>query len=320
MSREADPRVLSIQSHVVRGYVGNKSATLALQSLGVEVDPLNNLQFSNSKGYKHCQGQVLDAQQVSDIADGLEKNGFLGDYSHILTGYIGSESAGLGVEELYQKMKQRNPNLVYILDPVLGDNGRMYVSESISSVMRDRLLPLADMITPNQFELGVLADMVPESVEQCFSCMEALHHMGPRFVVVTSVDFNSGAASEDKCKNLQLLVSSSEEEPVSRFVITFPKIEAYYQGTGDLFTSLLCGWCALGGPLTTESVLKACEQSVAALQETLLITQQHPGSSPFELNVLKSRHCFSHPSSHFKAEEFLGPPADQGREDTAPME
>ena len=127
------------------------------------------------------------------------------------------------------------------------------------------------------------------------------------------------------------------------------------------FTSLLCGWCALGGPLTTESVLKACEQSVAALQETLLITQQHPGSSPFgehpspactvvratagswgacvcldeigidmvffgegacgaELNVLKSRHCFSHPSSHFKAEEFLGPPADQGREDTAPME
>lgn len=126
-----------------------------------------------------------------------------------------------------------------VLDPVLGDNGRMYVSESISSVMRDRLLPLADMITPNQFELGyvtgtdatrladvdsrlsplvadiphllcrVLADMVPESVEQCFSCMEALHHMGPRFVVVTSVDFNSGAASEDKCKNLQLLVSFS---------------------------------------------------------------------------------------------------------------
>uniref|UniRef100_T1GRQ4 pyridoxal kinase n=1 Tax=Megaselia scalaris TaxID=36166 RepID=T1GRQ4_MEGSC len=116
-------RVLSIQSHVVHGYVGNKSATFPLEVLGFEVDAINSVQFSNHTGYKVVKGQVLQEKELADLFEGLEKNNLLQHYSHLLTGYIGNASFLRQVSAIVKKLREINPNLIYVCDPVMGDNG-----------------------------------------------------------------------------------------------------------------------------------------------------------------------------------------------------
>ncbi len=163
-------RVLSIQSHVVSGYVGNKSATFPLQLLGFEVDAINSVQvritvreieipmsffglwqFSNHTGYEHgVHGQVLDDAQLRVLIDGLALND-LDNYSHVINGYIGSDSFLKQTGETIKKLKEKNPNLIYVCDPVMGDTGPgWYVPKTLLPIYRDEILPLADVCVPNQ--------------------------------------------------------------------------------------------------------------------------------------------------------------------------
>ncbi|KAJ4960578.1 hypothetical protein NE237_020488 [Protea cynaroides] len=148
-------RVLSIQSHVVRGYVGNKSAVFPLQLLGFDVDPINSVQFSNNTGYPTFKGQALNGQQLWDLIEGLEANELL-YYSHLLTGYIGSVSFLETVLQAVNKLHSVNPKLTYVCDPVMGDEGKLYVPQELVSVYRERVVPVASMLTPNQFEAELL--------------------------------------------------------------------------------------------------------------------------------------------------------------------
>jgi pyridoxine kinase len=119
----SDKRVLSIQSHVVSGYAGNKCAVFPLQLHGFEVDVINSVQFSNHTGHKGgVRGTRLDIKDLNDLVEGLELNDLL-EYSHILTGYCGDVSFLRGIVQLVKKLKEKNPNLVYVCDPVLGDDG-----------------------------------------------------------------------------------------------------------------------------------------------------------------------------------------------------
>lgn len=154
-------RVLSIQSHVVCGYVGNRSATFPLQLLGWEVDVVNTVQFSNHTGFGRWGGSALDADHLDDLFAGLDENGLL-RYARVLTGYCPGPRALRVVERLVRRMRTVNPDLLYVLDPVMGDMDRgMYVDPDVLPIYRD-MLPLASMITPNQFEAQyVLPHRVP---------------------------------------------------------------------------------------------------------------------------------------------------------------
>ncbi|KAG8384152.1 hypothetical protein BUALT_Bualt04G0088500 [Buddleja alternifolia] len=172
-------RVLSIQSHTVQGYVGNKSAVFPLQLLGFDVDPINSVQFSNHTGkllislhsnslrpetrweviwYPTFKGQVLNGDQLWDLIEGLEANNLL-YYTHLLTGYIGSVSFLNTVLKVVDKLRSINPGLTYVCDPVLGDEGKLYVPQELVSVYREKVVPVASMLTPNQFEAEQLTGL-----------------------------------------------------------------------------------------------------------------------------------------------------------------
>ena len=169
-------RVLSIQSHVVSGYVGNKAAVFPLQLLGFDVDFVNSVHFSCHTGYEFFpHGEVMNGEQLRTILKGLELNGLLGTEKNnninndndddndndngdaddaigsILTGYIGSVSFLEAVVEVVDTVRKYNPNARFVCDPVLGDNGRFYVPKELVDVYRNVVIPKADVVTPNQF-------------------------------------------------------------------------------------------------------------------------------------------------------------------------
>nr|XP_027210607.1 pyridoxal kinase-like isoform X2 [Penaeus vannamei] len=183
-------RVLSIQSHVVSGYVGNKSACFPLQVLGFEVDTINSVQFSNHTGYKSFKGQVLDNNQLGDLIEGLKSNG-IDFYSHLLTGYIGSKSFLEKVKSVVEHLKTVNPNLIYVCDPVMGDHGKMYVPEDLLPVYREHIVPLADIITPNQYEAELLSGRKIKNEGDALEVMKWFHDQGAKTVVLSSTELGS---------------------------------------------------------------------------------------------------------------------------------
>ncbi|CAC5376074.1 pdxK [Mytilus coruscus] len=159
-------RVLSIQSTVVFGYVGNKSASFPLQVLGFDVSTINSVQFSNHTGYGKFKGQVLNDDDVECLYEGLKENN-IHNFTHLLTGYIGSKSFLQKVGDIIKDMKITNPTLTYVCDPVMGDNGKMYVPKELLPVYKETILPLADIITPNQYEADCLPVVMKQTVHQC---------------------------------------------------------------------------------------------------------------------------------------------------------
>ena len=149
------PKVLSVQSSVVSGYVGNRSAMFPLQLLGFDVDCINSVQFSNHTGYPTVKGSVLSGSELTNLSQGLKENKLL-NYDYLLTGYIGSDTFLTEVLTLLDMMETNHPNTRYVCDPVLGDNGKYYVPESLVELFRDKVIPRAYMVTPNQFEASVL--------------------------------------------------------------------------------------------------------------------------------------------------------------------
>ncbi|EOY04009.1 PfkB-like carbohydrate kinase family protein isoform 1 [Theobroma cacao] len=213
-------RVLSIQSHTVQGYVGNKSAVFPLQLLGYDVDPINSVQFSNHTGYPTFKGHVLNGQQLWDLIEGLEANDLL-YYTHLLTGYIGSVSFLNKVLEVVHQLRCVNPNLTYVCDPVMGDEGKLYVPEDLVSVYREKVVPVASMLTPNQFEAELLTKLRIGSETDGREACNILHATGPSKVVITSINIEG---------NLLLIGShqKDKEHAPEQFKIVIPKIPAYF--------------------------------------------------------------------------------------------
>ncbi|KAJ8567425.1 hypothetical protein K7X08_019633 [Anisodus acutangulus] len=218
-------RVLSIQSHTVQGYVGNKSAVFPLQLLGYEVDPINSVQFSNH------------------------------------TGYIGSVSFLNTVLKVVDKLRSVNPKLTYVCDPVMGDEGKLYVPPELVAVYREKVVPVASMLTPNQFEAEQLTGSSITSEKDGQEACIILHAAGPSKVVITSINIDG---------TLLLIGSHQKEKGQSpeQFKIVIPKIPAYFTGTGDLMTALLLGW----SNKYPNHLDKAAELAVSSVQALLLRT------------------------------------------------
>ncbi|XP_052304157.1 pyridoxal kinase isoform X7 [Populus trichocarpa] len=270
-------RVLSIQSHTVQGYVGNKSAVFPLQLLGYDVDPVNSVQFSNHTGYPTFKGQVLNGQQLWELMEGLKANDLL-YYTHLLTGYIGSVSFLNTVLEVVKKLRSINPKLTYVCDPVLGDEGKLYVPPELVEVYREKVVPVASMLTPNQFEAEQLTG----------------------FRIVSEHD------GREACNKLHAAGPAKGQSP-DQFKIVIPKIPAYFTGTGDLMTALLLGW----SNKHPDDLAKAAELAVSSLQAVLQRTLDDyktagydPQSSSLEIRLIQSQDDIRHPQIKFKAENY----------------
>lgn len=277
----ASARVLSVQSHVISGYVGNKAAVFPLQLLGYDVDVLNSCSLTNHTGYKGgAPGVRLTGEDLTAAIEGLDRNGLLSSVTHLLTGFIGTASFLEAVTDAVGKLRARvETPLTYICDPVLGDRGKLYVPTQLIDIYRDRVLALATVVTPNVFELGLLsgvADICSESV--AFSACRSLHSRGVALVVVTGVQFRPGQVS--------LLVSTADGDC---FAVDAPYLDAAFTGSGDLTAALLLAWrdrC----PGDIRTAARNVAASVAAVLRRTLAAPKRPGNTPLpELRLVQSR-------------------------------
>lgn len=300
----SNPRVLSIQSHVVYGYVGNKSATFPLQLLGFEVDAINSVQFSNHTGYGVFKGQILSDTDLDQLMEGLKANK-LDQYSHLLTGYVGSPSFLQQIAETVKYLKTRNPALKYVCDPVMGDNGCMYVPESLLPIYRDVIVPLADIITPNQFEAELLTGTKISSVADAWAAMDILHEKGCNTVVLSSSDLTLSP------NNLLGLASTITSEggvkKKTRVSISIPRLSATFTGTGDLFAALFLAWMHRTNNRVAESLEKTVATVQAVLNRTLLDRKNEgDGCKTLELKLIQSKADIENPTVVHKAEVISG--------------
>lgn len=252
-------RVLSIQSHVVHGNVGNKSATFPLQVLGFEVDAINSVQFSNHTGYEHIKGQVMDEKELSSLFEGLELNNLHSSYTHLLTGYIGNELFLRKIGDIVKKLRKVNPNLIYVCDPVMGDDGKMYVPKSLLPIYRDEIIPLADIATPNQFEVELLTETKIESEDDAWKSLNWFHERGVSTVALSSSDLGSSDI-------LMAYLSHKKGDSKNQYKVSIPKLggRIHFTGTGDLFAALFLAHSTLD-----KNIGKAMEKTISTLHTVI---------------------------------------------------
>ncbi|KAI0894846.1 Ribokinase-like protein [Annulohypoxylon nitens] len=242
--------VLAVASHVVSGNVGNKIAVFVLQSMGCNVSALNTVQFSNHTGYRQWKGTRVSAQEITDLWDGL-KQSYLDDIDMMLSGYVPGAEAVTAVGEIGKELRHKSEeagkpgNFFWVLDPVMGDNGRLYVAETVVPAYKS-LLHYADVILPNQFEAELLSGVKITDRDTLEHAIRVLHReFGVPHVVITSVSiplFSSPSAATPQTPRTMSVVgssmTSSDRQPRA-FKISFPVFEAYFSGTGDMFAALM---------------------------------------------------------------------------------
>ncbi|SHJ36924.1 pyridoxine kinase [Roseomonas rosea] len=222
--------ILSIQSWVAYGHVGNASAVFPLQRLGAEVWAVNTVQFSNHTGYGAWRGQVFGAELIGDLVQGIEERGALPRCDAVLSGYMGDAAIGEAILGAVARVRAANPAAIWCCDPVIGDVGRgIFVRPGIPEFMRDRAVPLAAIVTPNQFELEWLTGRQVVSLEDAKAAVAALQAKGPRTVLVTSLQV------EDTPEDSVDLLAGEE----GRFWrVRTPKLPISVNGAGDAMAAL----------------------------------------------------------------------------------
>ena len=293
------PRILSIQSFCVHSTVGQKAAMLPLQVAGMEVDPINTVHLSCHKGYaKGATGSAMSAAELATIVSGLEKNGIMAQYTHVLTGYVGSEELLRAVvaeilDRVVSKTSSDQPQTFFLCDPVLGDHGKFYVPESLVNVYATLVIPRAHVVTPNQFEAEALTGIKIASRNDAVRACDALHALGVRLVVITTCNFASDAGTFLVASLAP--VSNSTPPPSAppakqrRFLVRIPVIPGRWVGTGDLFAALLLG--RLVRNPADDDVPSALQFACCAVHAVISRTRNalEDGSNPFgELRVVAS--------------------------------
>ncbi len=219
--------ILSIQSWVAYGHVGNASAMFPLQRLGAEVWGIQTVQFSNHTGYGAWRGQVFGGELVRECVAGIEERGALPRCDAVLSGYVGGADIGDAILEAVAKVKAANPAALYCCDPVIGDVGRgVFVRPGIPEFFRDRALALADIATPNRFELEWLTGMPAETLEQAKSALTALQAKGPGCVLLTSFEAEPGS------------IGMIAAEGGRFWRLTTPLLPVSVNGAGDAISAL----------------------------------------------------------------------------------
>ncbi|MDR0561159.1 MAG: pyridoxal kinase PdxY [Spirochaetaceae bacterium] len=287
--------VLSIQSHVVYGYAGNTAAVFPLQRLGREVWAVNTVEFSNHTGYGAWRGQVLDPALAEDLVLGLEERGVLAKCEAILSGYMGAAEAGYAVIHAVSKVRGVNAGALYCCDPVMGDVGRgFYVKPGIPDIFKQEVIPLADIATPNQFELEALTGLDTSTLSGTRKAIDALHAKGPKVVLVTSFreglsPMNAGPARPGE--HIEMLVSDGN----SLYRTRTPELpfEAGMAGSGDLTASVF-----LSRYLQTRDIRQTLELTTASVYGIMEATFK---AKSRELHIIQAQQELVSPASSFEA-------------------
>ncbi len=280
--------ILSIQSHVAYGHVGNSAAVFPLQRLGVEVWPIDTVQFSNHTGYGKWQGRVFDAGLIRDMVGGIEQRGVLGKCDGVLSGYMGGADIGAAILDAVATVRRANPAARYCCDPVIGDVGRgIFVREGIPQFMKEKAVPAADIVTPNQFELDYLAGRESRTLADALAAVKAVHGLGARAVLGTSLhvdDTPDGA--------IDLLASDA----TGRFRLRTPKLNLVVNGAGDAIAALFFAHYLLVGKIN-EALSKAASAIFRVLTKTAEL-----GAA--EIQIVAAQQEIVEPSRVFEAQEL----------------
>ena len=276
--------VLSIQSSVVYGRVGNRAAVLVLERLGHDVWPVDTVAFSNHPAHGAFRGRIVPAVEVAELVDGLAERGVLGRCDAILSGYVGDPATAAVIASAVARVRAERAGALYCCDPVIGEVGRgVYVRAGIPEAFRDRLVSMADIVTPNPFELEFLTGMAPTTLESAHAAARTLLRRGPGLVVATGLR-PPGAPGE-----LAVLAAT----PEAAWLIRHPRRAVRVWGTGDAFAALF-----LGAYLGSRDPRAALEHAVAALEEVLEVAEAEDAD---ELPLVAAQEALVRPRGCFPA-------------------
>ncbi|MFC3694035.1 pyridoxal kinase PdxY [Chenggangzhangella methanolivorans] len=278
--------ILSIQSHVAYGHVGNASAAFPLQRLGHEVWAVNTVQFSNHTGYGAWRGPVFPPETIREVVAGVEERGVMGACDGILSGYMGEAAIGEAILDAAARVKAANPQALYCCDPVIGDVGRgVFVRPGVPEFMRDKAVPASDVATPNQFELALLTGREIATLADAKAAIEALRATGPGVVLLTSLQIDETPADA-----IEMLAVDGE----GVWRLRTPLLPISVNGAGDATAALFFAHL-----LQTRSAAEALKRAASSIYGVLKATAE-AGSR--EILTVAAQEEFVSPSRVFEPE------------------
>ena len=272
--------VLSIQSSVIFGYVGNNIARPVLQTLGYDVWCVDTVNFSNHPGYGSFTGSIKEAHKIQEEINGLTNLDILNECDAILSGYLGEVETAKTVSRTIELIKEQNETAIYLLDPVIGDDGQIYVKNGLIEAFKNELLPKADVILPNQSELGWLSGLKINDVSSLKTASKYLIKCGAKTVVVTGIP---------EIETLTNYVVTSD----AFWTISTPKLNRKFSGTGDLFSSLFTG-----AFLRTKDLYNALNFATEGCSIVVRETQKKDSKELIVLPVLNQFSRIKKPRNH----------------------
>ena len=277
-------QILSIQSSVAYGHVGNSAAVFPLQRLGHEVWPVLTVHFSNHTGYGEWRGPLLDPEDVREVIAGIDDRGALGGVDAVLSGYQGDAAVGGVILDAVARVKELNPDAVYCCDPVMGDVVRgMFVRPGIPEFLRDTVVPHADILTPNHFELDFLTGRETRTLAEIVAAADELRERGPRDVLVTSV--MHGEVPEGRID----VVAVSDE---GAWAVETPLLPILPNGCGDVTTALYLAHLRTTGSAAT-ALVRTTTSVFAILEATL-------AAGTREIQLVAAQDAIAHPPDRFE--------------------
>ncbi|MFD7157343.1 pyridoxal kinase PdxY [Kribbella sp. NPDC059898] len=280
-------KILSIQSAVAFGHVGNSAAVFPLQRIGVEVLPVYTVNFSNHTGYGAWRGPMISPDDVREVLRGIEDRGVLPQVDVVLSGYQGGEGIADVILEAVERVKAANPAAVYSCDPVMGNaKSGCFVAPAIPVLLRDRVVPAADIITPNQFELGFLTNTEPDTLESTLASVELARATGPRTVLVTSVE-----RPDREDGTIEMLAVDDS----GAWLVQTPYIPMKANGSGDVTAALFTAHYRRTGDLAD-----ALARTTSSVFD--LLTRTHE-SGERELQLVESQDAYANPKLEFKPQQ-----------------
>ncbi|WP_448004840.1 pyridoxal kinase PdxY [Agromyces bauzanensis] len=280
-------KVLSIQSAVAYGHVGNSAAVFPLQRIGVEVMPVYTVNFSNHTGYGAWRGPLISPDDVREVIAGIEDRGAFPHIDVILSGYQGSEGIADVILDAVARVKAANPDAVYSCDPVMGNaKSGCFVAPAIPVLLRDRVVPAADLITPNQFELGYLTGTEPGSLESTLESVDLARTSGPGTVLVTSVE-----RPDREDGTIEMLAVDDR----GAWIVQTPLLPLGANGSGDVTAALFTAHHRRTG-----DAADALARTASSVFDLLANTLE---SGERELQLVESQEAYAHPRMQFEVRQ-----------------
>jgi len=281
-------KILSIQSAVAFGHVGNSAAVFPLQRIGVEVLPVYTVNFSNHTGYGAWRGPLISPDDVRDVITGIEERGVFPQVDVVLSGYQGGEGIGDVIIDAVARVKAANPSAIYACDPVMGNaKSGCFVAPAIPVLLRERVVPVADVITPNQFELGFLTGTEPDTIESTLASADLARAMGPRTVLVTSVE-----RPDRDPGTIEMLVV----DDAGAWIVQTPLLPMKANGSGDVTAALFTAHYR-----STGSAAEALARTTSSVFDLLRTTHE---SGERELQLVEAQEFYAHPRMQFEVRQL----------------